>query len=168
MGRGQAPAPAITMTATQASLFKKMVSKHTIPQQIAKRIKILLMAKEGHSNSHIKRELGISLNTVKSWRSRWVAAYENLLSYESSSELYACLFAFLQDLPRRGAPKTFTLAQEQQIVALACDKPYTHGLEVTDWTHEMLALTAKAKDIVFSISPRQVGRILKNTPTSTP
>ena len=129
--------------------------------------KILLFAKEGQSNSHIKRALGISLNTVKLWRSRWTAEYAGLLKYESSPDLYDGLYSFLQDLPRSGTPKTFTFAQEQKIVALACDKPCHHGLEMTVWTHEMLALTAKAQNIVRDISARQVGRILKNTPAPT-
>jgi len=167
MGRGQAPAAAISMTVEQELLLQKMLNKHTLGQQISKRIKILLLAKDGQSNSHIKRVLGISLNTVKLWRSRWTSAYPVLLKYESSPDLYAHLFSFLQDLPRSGTPKTFTFTQEQKIVALACDEPCHHGLEMTVWTHEMLALIAIAQNIVHDISARQIGRILKNAPTPT-
>lgn len=175
MGRGQPPAPAIPMTACQVEVFSQLSRKHTTGQQLSKRAEIMLMASEGHSNSHTKRVLGISLNTVKFWRSRWLSAYEELLEAEASMEKGEMsrlayekqLFEVLSDQPRQGAPKTFSLGQEQQIVALACDKPRHHGLEMTDWTYAMLAKVAIAKGIVASISSSQVGRILKKYPTST-
>jgi len=86
----------------------------------------------------------------------------------SDLELRRYLLGVLKDIARSGTPKTFTAAQEQQIVALACEEPNHHGIPITDWTHEMLAKTAIAKNIVSTISSSQVGRILKNMPTSTP
>ena len=169
MGRGHAPAPAIPMTEMQNQLLSRLGRQHKTPQQVAKRIRILLMAHEGHSNSHIKRELGISLNTVKSWRRRWLSEYEELLKFESAgeSDYSQVLLSVLKDIPRSGAPKVFTLAQEQQIVALACEKPVQHDIPISDWTYQMLAHVAIAKGIVATISPAQVGRILKKQSTST-
>lgn len=175
MGRGQAPAAAIAMTAYQVEVLTELIKSHKTGQQISKRAQILLLAHEGNSNSHIKRSLNLSLNTVKLWRSRWLSVYEDLLEAEASmaehklsrSAYRKRLLELLSDLPRQGAPKTFTLAQEQQIVALACDKPRHHGVEMTDWTYEMLAKVAIAKSIVASISASQVGRILKKHPAPT-
>lgn len=175
MGRGQAPAPPIPMTPLQKEVLQDIWRRHTTSQQLAKRIKILLMANQGHSNSHIKREVDVSLNTVKSWRRRWASAYDGLVSYESYLENQEVspldfrkrLISTLKDLPRSGAPKIITLAQEKQIIALACDRPADYQVEMTNWTHEMLAKVAIAKGIVASISSRQVGRILKNQPSPT-
>ncbi|MEM6379784.1 MAG: helix-turn-helix domain-containing protein [Bacteroidota bacterium] len=175
MGRGQAPAAPIAMTPLQKEILQDIERQHKTSQQIAKRIKILLMANQGQSNSHIKRELDISLNTVKSWRKRWEAAYDDLVSYESYlenqegslSDLGKRLISILKDLPRPGAPKTITLAQEKQIIALACESPADYQIEMTDWTLAMLAKVAIAKGIVATISSRQVGRILKKKPSST-
>ncbi|TAG96581.1 MAG: helix-turn-helix domain-containing protein [Sphingobacteriales bacterium] len=73
----------------------------------------------------------------------------------------------LDDLPRSGAPKRISLSQEQQIVALACEKPRDHGVEMTNWTHEMLARVAISKGILESISSRYVGEILKKKQVAT-
>jgi len=53
------------------------------------------------------------------------------------------------------------LEQKQQLIALACENPQDYGLEITDWTYEMLAKTAIAKMIVETISPSHLGKILK-------
>ena len=69
----------------------------------------------------------------------------------------------LSDIPRSEAPKRITLAQEQQIVGLACEKPEDHDIQMDNWTREMLAHVSKAIKIVDTISPRYVGTILKKT-----
>jgi len=176
MGSGQAPATAIPMTPYQLDVLSELGRKHTTAQQIAKRIQILLLAQKGNSNSAIKRALNISLNTVKQWRKRWLFAYDDLVAYEaeisrtkvSELDFQKRLLSVLQDKPRSGTPKKISLAQEQKIVALACDKPIDHDIRMTDWTHEMLAITAISENIVPTISASQVGRILKNTPPPTP
>ncbi len=40
------------------------------------------------------------------------------------------ILSYLEDAPRPGTPKTFTFAQTQQIIALACQKPTEHGINV--------------------------------------
>lgn len=175
MGRGRPPAAPIPMTSHQKEVLEDIGRKHTTGQQIAIRIKILLLANEGHSNAHITRQLGISLNTVKLWRNRWQLEYEDLVVYESyllkqqvnGLDFRRRLIQLLKGLPRIGAPKIISLAQEKQIIALACEDPVKHQVEMTNWTHEMLAKVAIAKGIVASISSRQVGRILKKQPSST-
>jgi len=67
----------------------------------------------------------------------------------------------LKDKPRSGTPKRITLEAEELIVALACGKPENHGIQMSQWTHEMLAHVAKIEAIVDQISPRHIGNILK-------
>ena len=167
MAGGHPPAPAISMTDGQVQILEQLTRAHKTSQQISMRAQLLLLAHQGQSNSAIKRSLGIALNTVKSWRKRWLDAYEELLSYESSSELSQAIEALLKDLPRSGAPETISLAAKQQIMALACEEPSRYGLQMNSWTHEMLAKVAIAQGIVPRISGRHVGRILKNQPPST-
>jgi putative transposase len=175
MGRGKLPAPALPMTGRQYRLLEQEASKRTTLRQYNERIAILLRGSEGQSNSHVARELGISLNTVKSWRRRWESDYESLLEFEKGSdgkkvsdyELLREMLKSLNDLPRSGTPKRITLAQEQQIVALACEKPTDYGVEMTNWTLEMLAKVAIAQGILESISPRYVGEILKKVQVAT-
>lgn len=175
MARGQAPASAIPMTDLQRTIFTEQSKRGVTGVRQLERINILLLASRGASNSHVKRTVGVSLNTVKSWRNRWQSAYPKLLLIEqehqtgnlSLSKYRKELFAVLKDSPRSGSPKRITLAEEQQITALSCDTPEQHGIAVTTWTYELLAQTAVNKGIIDRISPAQTGRILKKkSPTA--
>lgn len=171
MGRGLPPAPPIPMTDRQYRLLEKEYRKRTTLQQNRSRIGILLGASRGESNSQVSRSLGVALNTVKSWRNRWEKSYPDLVKYASGPAgdgisdraLLNRMLELLKDLPRSGKPKEISLEQEQQIIALACQKPEDYGIPVTDWTHEMLAKVAIAQGIVERISGRWVGSILKKT-----
>jgi transposase len=179
MSRGKPAAPAIEMSARIFNLLVEEHRKRTIKRHHLERIAILIRASHqggGHSNGQIVRDLSVSYNTVQSWRTRWTTFYPAILTYEkgptdegvSDSLLMVKLLSYLEDAPRSGAPKRFTLSQTQQIVALACQKPTEHGIEMTTWTHEMLAHVAMSKGIVKCISSRYVGVLLKKKPTSTP
>ena len=169
MSRGLPPAPAIPMTALQNKLLVQINKQELSSQRLVRRTSILLSAHAGKSNSEIKRNLSISLNTVRSWRSRWNSNYDDLLDYESGIQTGQIsvldyrkhLLNFLSDLARPGAPKTFSLQEEEQIRALACSHPSEHGLPVSSWTEPLLVSKAIEKGIVSSISASQVGRILK-------
>ena len=178
MSRGKPIAPAIEMSARIFNLLVEESRKRTIKRHHLERIDILIRASHqggGHSNGQIVRDLSISYNTVNTWRIRWSGFYPAILTDEkgptgeglSDSAFMVKILSYLEDAPRSGAPKRFTLSQTQQIVALACQKPVEHGIEMTTWTHEMLAHVAISKGIVESISSRYVGVLLKKKPTST-
>jgi len=176
MGRGKPPAAAIPISEGQYRLLSKEKSKRTTFIHYQQRIAILLRASKGESNGQIKREMGLSLNTVKNWRKRWNENYAALLAFEqgrqgqgvSDGELLKAMLTTLKDAPRSDAPPSITLAQKQQIVALACQKPADFGLPVTHWTHQLLAKEAVEQGIVQTLSSRQAGTILENTATPTP
>jgi putative transposase len=163
------------MSDRQYHLLETERRKRTTLRQYGERIPILLRASQGQSNGQIKRELGLSLNTVKIWRKRWIEAYASLLAFEQGSDgqgvsdsvLLAQMLTSLQDLPRSGTPKTITLTQEQQIMALACRKPADFELPHTRWTHQLLAQIAISQGILPTISSRYIGTILKKIPPST-
>jgi len=167
MGRKIAPSAKLPMTDLQHSLLGKIASRHGTAQQKSKRAQILLLGSKGQAHSVVSQTLSVSINTVKKWRTRWYEAYEELSQIETETDLLQSLLLFLKDLPRPGTPAKFTETQRSQIVALACDKPINHQLEMTDWTYEMLALTAQAKGIVSSISESHVRLILKNAALTT-
>lgn len=168
MGRKLAPTAKLPMTKLQNSVLAKIVARHGTSQQKSKRAQILLLGTTGQAHSVISQTLKVSKNTVKKWRIRWEYAYQELSEIESEKDLLKALLLFLKDLPRPGSPAKFTEVQKNQIIALACDKPINHQLEMTDWTYEMLALTAKTKGIVASISESHVRLILKNAAITTP
>lgn len=176
MGRGKPPAPALHMSDRHVRLLEEEHRKRRTLKQYHTRISILLWGHEGKSNSWVGRQLGIDLNQVRYWRKRWEGQYETLLKFEegvdgqgvSDSELLQKMLVSVGDLPRSGAPQRISMAQKQQIVAIACEKPESYGVMMTDWTHEMLAKVAMAQGIVDTISRRYVGEILKNEHLTTP
>lgn len=178
MNRGKPAAAAIEMSDRIFHLLVAEGSKRTIQRHHLDRLNILIQASHqggGQSNGHISRTQRVAYNTVKTWRRRWVEFYPFLQTYAigptaegvSDSALMLKILSYLEDAPRSGAPKTFTLAQTQQIVALACRKPSDFDIEMTTWTHEMLAHVAIAQGIVARISPRYVGVLLKKKPLAT-
>jgi transposase len=175
MRRGSAPAPAILMSTRQYELFAKELNKRNISRQNYIRISILLLCSQGQSNKSIAREENVNYNTVKQWRKRWNEAYSELQIFEqgprgegiSDNELLRKMLEIISDRPRSGTPARITMAQKQQIIALACEEPEDYGFIMTDWTLDALSKAAIGKKVVDSISPSYVGRLLKNKPTST-
>lgn len=177
MAGGKAPAKAIPMTTLQFILLREEMNKRTTQKQFSTRINLLLRARQGQSINQISHDLGLAVNTVKSWRRRWQGCYEQLCEYEdqmksqglSEHDYLQELLNHLRDNPRSGTRKRISLEEEQQIIALASEKPQDYGVEMTNWTHEMLAKVAIGQGIVEKISSRHVGNILKKTncnPTS--
>jgi len=173
MKRNRRSVKAIKVTEKQKVILSQMTKEHKTEQQLVKRANILLLASEGISNAEIKRRLGFSINTIKTWRSRWESNYKILVEIESElaldtlKSLRNSIKEVLSDKPRSGKPKKFSFTQEQQIMSLACDKPEHHGVMMTTWSQEMLAEVAQTEGFVESISRAQIGRILKNKPVTT-
>ena len=77
--------------------------------------------------------------TVSNWIARWI---------ESPPKKKRELKAWLEDLPRSGAPCRFNIDQRAQVIALACEKPEDYGLPITTWTSEELRQVAIEEKIV--------------------
>ena len=169
MKRHHRSVAAVKITENQLKILLQITKEHKAEQQLVKRANILLLAHDGLSNAEIRRRLGFSINTIKTWRKRWTVNYQILLEIELDDlkNLRQSIRRLLSDKPRSGKPKKFTFIQEQQIMSLACDKPENHGVMMTDWSQEMLAKIAKTEGLVESISRAQVGRILKKTQFTT-
>ncbi len=168
MGRNHSIPKRLEMSKMQYDVIYQIATRPSTTLKVSKRAHILLSGYEGQPYSMISKRLGVHLNTVKFWQKRWISNEEKLSQLEVVSDFMKAINLFFKDLPRSGKPKKFTVSQEKQIIALACDQPSNHDIEMTDWSHEMLAKTAQAKEIVESIFPAQVGRILKNRATPTP
>lgn len=152
----------LAMKPIHKTFYEKLSNQHQLAHIGYIRIQILLLCHSGMNNTAVSRSVGVCLNTVRKWRSNWLSGYDSLLELNDvEAEQY--LLEFLKDAPRSGLPKKFSAAQEQSIVALACGSPTEHGIEMTEWTLEMLCKVASAKGIVTSISTSQVSRLLKNT-----
>ena len=147
-------APENKLSEAEKNALEKLIKGHNTRQQIALRGRIILASGEGKSNSQIVRELGVSLNTVRLWRSRWLLLQPIPLAELSAEER-------LEDLPRPGAPAQITADQRCQIEKLACQKPEQSGRPISHWTHREIADEIIKQGIVEQISARHAGRLLK-------
>jgi putative transposase len=126
---------------------------------------MILLAFEGLSNEEIAEQVGCERHAVGPWRHRWANHFNRLILVECCEKPSALLEAIqelLSDLPRSGSPGKFTAEQVTQILAVACEEPEKSGRPVTHWTPRELADEVIKRQIVESISARQVGRFLKS------
>lgn len=161
--RGPKP-PVIKLVPKLQELLEKISRRQTAAQQLVKRAKIILNANQELNNTQIAKRMKIDLNTVRTWRGRWLAAAERpcngVKEGMSDRELLALIEDVLADAPRSGRPDTFEPEQLVQIVAVACEDPRLSGREISHWTPRELADEVVKRKIVLSISPRHVGRVL--------
>ena len=154
--RGPKPDP-VTLSETERSELEELVRRHSTPQQQALRGRIILAAAQGKNNSQIARELDVCVETVRSWRSRWLGLQAVSLQDVSVSER-------LEDVPRPGRPSQITAEQTCQMVAMACEQPKERP--ISHWTGREIADEVMQRGIVPQISPRHAARLLKKTISS--
>lgn len=134
--------------------LEKLVKRHKVGQQIALRARIVLAAAEGLKNKEIVAKYGVTADTVRLWRNRWVKLQDIILEDLSIEER-------LRDAPRPGAPSKITADQRCQIEALACEQPESSGRPITQWSAREIADEIIKREIVAEISPRHAARLLK-------
>jgi len=155
----------VTFTEKQKYLLELMKKGTHSPLHLIHRATILLLFGEGLNPSDVARQTDSERNTVKKWRSRWMAAKPEIdrIEEENPRRLKAAVEAALQDAYRPGKPAKFTSEQVAHIIKIACDKPEVHGVPLSNWTPSALAREAIKQTIVEKISSRQVGRFLKRS-----
>jgi putative transposase len=149
-----AKAQVVNLSNAEKQGLEKLIKRHQVGQQIAKRARIVLAAARGLKNKEIAQEYKTTLDTVSLWRNRWVKLQG--ISFDDLS-----IEDRLQDAPRPGAPAQITADQRCRIEALACEKPEKHGRPITNWTAREIADELKKRRIVTGISPRHAARLLK-------
>lgn len=158
-GKSAMPGPkpiAINLSVAEKEALEKLVKGHKTGQQIGLRGRIILGAAQGKSNSQLVRELGVNMNTVRLWRSRWALFQPIPLAELTAQER-------LEDRPRPGAPLRITANQRCQIEKLACEQPEKSGRPISHWTNREIADEIMKQGIVDTISPRHAGRLLKRS-----
>jgi putative transposase len=151
--RGPKPLP-IALSAPEREALDQLVRRHTTPQQLAVRARIVLAAAAGRNHRQIARELGVSIDTARLWRQRWRALQPVALADLSIAER-------LEDAPRAGRPVRISATQVCQIVELACAAPERAGRPISQWTGREIADEIMRRGIVERISERHAARLLK-------
>jgi putative transposase len=92
---------ALKLTTQEREKLGQILNRHSTPQQIALRAKIVLLADEGRNHHEIGRELEISLKMARLWRKRWIEGQEKEILVAER----------LCDGQRSGTPAKFELEQ---------------------------------------------------------
>ena len=144
----------VELTPEERHGLETLVRRHTTPQQIALRARMILAAAQGLNNAQIARQLDVEVDTVRLWRNRWLGLQAASLEDLSVEER-------LSDAPCPGAPAGITPEQVCQIVALACEAPSNSDRPISQWSSREIADEIIKRGIVASISPRHAARLLK-------
>lgn len=163
MPRPRGPRPSsLTLSAAEQQALESLINRHSTPQQVALRARLILAAGAGLNNGQIARRYGVTPTTARLWRQRWRDRQHVPLEEEPVA-------ARLQDEPRPGAPARITPEQWCQLVALVCEVPEGSDRPISQWTAREIADEAVKRGLVAQISPRHVGRFLKgDRPAAAP
>lgn len=140
----------ISLSREEREELEQVCRRHNTAQKLARRARIVLLADAGQKYGKIAQQLGLQPTVVTTWVKRWNATAGKELSVVER----------LSDLPRPGAPDTFTPEQLCQIVAIACEAPAVYGRPITHWTPRELRDEVLKQGIVATISERHIGRLL--------
>lgn len=144
------PSP-INLQEKETSELEQLMNKHTTPQQIALRARIILLLSEGWSHRQTARELKVSRDMVRIWHHRWLDSDQSDKPAQDR----------LKDAERCGAPATFSAEQLTHLFAIACEDPADSNRPISHWTARELADELVERGIVDSISSRHTGRLLE-------
>ena len=147
------PLKPINLTDQEREQLESMAAAHSLPQTLAKRMRIILLANKGLSNKDVATQLHLDPATVSIWRNRFL-----------SDRLEG-----LHDELRTGRPRSIS---DEEIAALVYKTLNEKPKDATHWSSRLLAKESKVSDSTvrrvwraFGIQPhRQKGFKLSNDP----
>jgi transposase len=132
----------VTLTAAERKMLKKRARGVKTPHRDRVRAQIVLAAACRRPNARIAADLGITVDMVRKWRSRFAAHG----------------LGGLKDRPRTGRPRQISELDRAAVVALACQLPAGSGVPLARWTGpELLAeITTQAAGPLSLTSLRRI------------
>jgi transposase len=134
----------VTVTSAVRRVLTRRSRGQKTPYRDKVRAQIVLLAARRWPNAAIAVAVGISVDTVRTWRDRF--AEQGL--------------AGLADRARSGRPARFTAVQVAQVKALACQLPARAGAPLSRWSCPELAREVVAQGIAEAMSASTVWRWL--------
>ena len=134
----------IILTDQDRAELEVLARARKAPLRMVQRAWIVLAAADSQPNAQIARDLGVHVDTVRTWRARFAAAGMKGLT----------------DLPRSGRPPVFPATVRAEVKALACSLPAEHGLPLSRWSCQDLAGEAVSRGIIDTLSGSTVRRWL--------
>ena len=109
----------LVLRAGDQKVLRDWLRSSTVSAGLAQRARVVVLAAEGHSNTEIGRQVGVSLPTVRLWRQRYATGG----------------LGQLEDLPHSGRPPVY----DEQVIISATLEPPPAKLRVTHWSARLLA-----------------------------
>jgi len=134
----------VTVTGALRRVLTRRARGRKTPYRDKVRAQIVLLAARRWSNAAIAVEVGVGVDTVRTWRGRF--AVQGL--------------AGLVDRARSGRPARFSPVQVAQVKALACQVPARVGVPLSRWSCPELAREAITQGVAEAISASTVRRWL--------
>jgi transposase len=134
----------VTLTSAIRRVLARRARGQKTPYRDKVRARIVVLAAQRFSNAAIAGQVGVSVDTVRTWRGRFAAQG----------------LAGLRDRARSGRPVRFSPVQVAQVKALACQLPGDAGAPLARWSCPELAREAVAQNVTESISASTVRRWL--------
>jgi transposase len=134
----------VTVTGAIRRILIRRARGHKTPYRDRVRAQIVLLAARRWPNTAIAMEVGVSVDTVRTWRGRFAAHG----------------LAGLVDRARSGRPARFRPVQVAQVKALACQLPARAGVPLSRWSCPELAREVVARGVAQEISAATVRRWL--------
>jgi len=141
--------------------MSKLLKSYSAKQCIHERIQAVLLYHEIRNYNQVAKQIGRGSFFVQKWNKR---ACIELIDWDinwSQQDKKSYLIKVFSDLPRNSGPKTYTVEDQCQVMAVALKKPEEFHREITHWTHIELADELDRSGLVKGISKSTAGRILR-------
>ena len=134
----------VHVSAKQREELDALLRRPTAAAGLAKRARAVLLLADGHTVSDLGRLLPMQRRHIYKW----------------AEQFQRHGIAGLHDGKRTGRPQVFSPEVAIHLVKIACERPDDVGRSLSHWDCAELARQLVADDIVDSISPQTVQRIL--------
>jgi transposase len=156
---------ATIMTAVQRGQINELLNGKGLTKRVRDRLRLLLYAADGMSDYAINKILGLDAGQIGEWRKRWEGSGQMFKELEkqpeSKKELKAQIIATMSDRGRIGRPAQISIAQKNEIIAVACKSPKDYDIPIAAWNLTTLTQVIKDLKIVDEVSRSYVGKILQ-------
>lgn len=112
------------MTDEEKAEIERLSRSRTLETRQAERIKVIRLASQGCGTTEIARQVQRTRPRVLTWIKRFNAHG----------------LSGLEDAPRSGRPRTYSVEQVSEVVATSLTAPQTLGLPFASWTLDRLAV----------------------------
>ncbi|WP_299011910.1 helix-turn-helix domain-containing protein [uncultured Shewanella sp.] len=159
--------PSLHLREQSKAILTDIVKSRTARSDHRQRAQLILSFSEGLSNIKAGKAVELQPKQAGKWRHRWLSNEAKLLEVElsehaSPKRLKDTIEQILSDLPRSGAPSTFSALQVAQILAVACEEPQDSGVPLSHWSLSTLKTEVIRRQIVTSISTSTLHVFLKS------